>query len=798
MNHWLGLQLLFTVKIPVLSSIMPLPMQKDISSEAEELNLSVTYLGYKKKTLPVAVERPMIIRLLPEAITLKEVTIRGGRISMRQDTVKYDLARFASSKDSNVKDVLKKLPGIDVDEQSGRISYQGKAISHFYVEGMDVTGGSYNQVNENLKADAVESAEIIERHQPIRSLRNKVPTENIALNLKLKPEVRSKWIWNSQIGMGYGNEALYDVRLNALQLAKGKHGLYTYKADHSGKDLTTELQQLTSNDVHQPDEVPSLIGSPNFSMPLEKHRLLDNDTHLLSLNRIYRKDEIQQSRLSFRYLHDEQHRKQGTEEAYHYPSDTIRNLNNQGHRLHNDLLRADWDYEMNGEQSFTRNVLTVQGKRTDAVSEIQGDYDLTQHIQTDQMEVENRFNTIYNKDNHTWGFRSYLHYTYLPSFLEFDEIPQEIDLHQAYTDNQFYYLRKRNGFGIELTSGVNGRMTIMKQQTNFKAHRLQIYAHPIFRWERNNFRIAATPSVTWNRLPNQQVGKVYFNPWLNVQYRLSSRWTVRASAGVRHQTETPEYFYPTGYYTDHRTFVQMKEEVGNIQNQSYIIYTEYKRPAKEFFWTLTLGHFNTQKDYMTHTEYQGKKFILTSFAHRNRAETYQASTLFSKGIYDWNMKTSLEATYNYYKGKQAGEGIIQSYENHWVSLQPKVSWSPDNLLSLSYQASINCNQTRIGTPLSALWDIKQRLSLSIGSPYMNLNVGGEHYYTELSADESKNTWLADISFQHAIGKWQWKVSLTNLFNQEEYRYTSYSDISSYTSWIKIRPRECMFSVQYKW
>ena len=79
---------------------------------------------------------------------------------MRQDTIKYDLARFATSKDSNVKDVLKKLPGIDVDENTGQISYQGKAISNFYVEGMDVTGGSYNQVNENLKADAVESAEV--------------------------------------------------------------------------------------------------------------------------------------------------------------------------------------------------------------------------------------------------------------------------------------------------------------------------------------------------------------------------------------------------------------------------------------------------------------------------------------------------------------------------------------------------------------------------------------------------------------------------------------------------------------
>ena len=94
-------------------------------SEAKGLNISVTYLGYRKKTTPAIGGKQMLIELLPDAITLKEVTIKSGRISLRQDTIKYALARFASSKDSNVKDILKKLPGIDVDENSGEISYQG-------------------------------------------------------------------------------------------------------------------------------------------------------------------------------------------------------------------------------------------------------------------------------------------------------------------------------------------------------------------------------------------------------------------------------------------------------------------------------------------------------------------------------------------------------------------------------------------------------------------------------------------------------------------------------------------------
>ena len=129
-------------------------------------------MGYRKKTIPVLISRPLTIELEQEAVLLKEVQIRPGRVWGRQDTLKYDLTRFTSSKDRNVSDVLKKLPGINVEE-NGTIKYNGKVISNLYVEGMDVSGGRYNQINNNLKADAVQAAEVIEGHQPIKSNQKK-------------------------------------------------------------------------------------------------------------------------------------------------------------------------------------------------------------------------------------------------------------------------------------------------------------------------------------------------------------------------------------------------------------------------------------------------------------------------------------------------------------------------------------------------------------------------------------------------------------------------------------------------
>lgn len=768
--------------------------------ETANLYIAVTYLGYKKEKRQVIEGKEMLFELEAEAVTLKEVEIKGGRISMRQDTIKYDLSRFANSKDNNIKEVLKKLPGIDVDENSGKISYQGKAISHFFVEGMDVTGGSYNQVNENLKADAVESAEIIERFQPVRSLRNKVPTENVALNLKLKPEVRDKWIWNAFAGIGYGEEEVFHTGINALQLAKGKQGLYTYKGNHSGKDIATELNQLTASEVQDTDEVPSLIEIPAFSMPLEKERLLDNNTHLLSLNRIYRKDDEQQNRLSLRYLHDEQQRTQGTQESYFYTSDTIHFDNRQNHRQQTDLLRADWDYERNGEQSFIRNLLTFQGSRNKAFLQLDGDYELTQQIRKKNVEIENQFSLLTNKKAYTWGIRSYLHYTNRPSSLSFSDISQHIDVQQAYTDNHFYYLRKRNGWGIELTSGINGRLTFIRQTATFKTHRLQLYAHPSISWEQGDFRINITPDIAWEQHPNQQHNSWWFNPNLSLRYQPSTRWTFRMYAGLQHHSDSPEDFYPEAYRTDYRTRKHTPRSLSTDIQQNYTLYTEYKRPVKEFFWTLTLSHFNLQRDYLLHSEFKGKDIIVSPISHQNHTENYQAKSVFSKGFYDWNLKSSIEITWNYIKGIQAGQNIIQSYRSKQLYLKPQLNWNPTNWLSTTYQTVISRNQTEIGhtSELPALWNIQQQINIGIGFNVLQLNLSGEHYYNELTADESTHTWLADLELQYRLGKCRLTVSLNNLFNQQEYRYTTYSDIKSYTSWIKIRPRTFMVSIQWRW
>ncbi len=159
----------------------------------DSLTIGVSLLGFRKIKVPVRPGLFLPVELEAEYFDLREVEIRPGRVWGRQDTVNYDVTQFLSAQDQHIKDVIKKLPGVDVDEL-GRISCNGKEISHFYVEGMDLMGGRYNQISENLRAESVDKIQILENHQPIRVLTDKIKTEDVAINLKLKPEFKDRWM----------------------------------------------------------------------------------------------------------------------------------------------------------------------------------------------------------------------------------------------------------------------------------------------------------------------------------------------------------------------------------------------------------------------------------------------------------------------------------------------------------------------------------------------------------------------------------------------------------------------------
>src|SRR5699024_5895607 len=98
----------------------------------DALNLTIPYVGYQPYTKTIKIENSPIdlktIELLPMN-ALDEIVIRSrAPITIKKDTLEFNVASFKTKRDANVEDLLKELPGVEVDED-GTIKVDGKEVS---------------------------------------------------------------------------------------------------------------------------------------------------------------------------------------------------------------------------------------------------------------------------------------------------------------------------------------------------------------------------------------------------------------------------------------------------------------------------------------------------------------------------------------------------------------------------------------------------------------------------------------------------------------------------------------------
>ena len=100
--------------------------------------------------------------------------------------------------------------GIDVNKD-GTILYQGEPLNKFYVNGKDLMEGGYGTINNSLPIDAIGKVEIMENHQPVKILQDKVPSDRAAINIKLKKSVTMTG--RGEVGLGFS--LFMECKINA-------------------------------------------------------------------------------------------------------------------------------------------------------------------------------------------------------------------------------------------------------------------------------------------------------------------------------------------------------------------------------------------------------------------------------------------------------------------------------------------------------------------------------------------------------------------------------------------------------
>ena len=176
-------------------------------------NIKISYIGFKEISVIVKTKKTDIIesfimfedKMLDgiEIISKMPVTIKG-------DTIIYNADSFKNGSERKLEDVLKKLPGVEVND-AGEIEVEGKVVEKIMVDGKEFFSGDTKLAAKNIPSNAVDKIQVLRNYGDVNQLKGVQNNEDrVAINIKLKEGKKNFWFGDVLAGAGsVPDESLY-------------------------------------------------------------------------------------------------------------------------------------------------------------------------------------------------------------------------------------------------------------------------------------------------------------------------------------------------------------------------------------------------------------------------------------------------------------------------------------------------------------------------------------------------------------------------------------------------------------
>ena len=171
--------------------------------------IKASYIGFQsfEKTVTTTTSNMNFPITLREGTVLKDVeVVYEMPVTISGDTIIYNSDSFTNGTERKLEDVLKKLPGVEVNKD-GEIEVEGKKVQKVMVEGKDFFDGDTKLATKNIPADALDKIQVLRNYNEVSNLKGlENNEESIALNIKLKEGKKNFWFGDMTVGIGVGHE----------------------------------------------------------------------------------------------------------------------------------------------------------------------------------------------------------------------------------------------------------------------------------------------------------------------------------------------------------------------------------------------------------------------------------------------------------------------------------------------------------------------------------------------------------------------------------------------------------------
>jgi hypothetical protein len=180
-----------------------------------DYQLITSYLGYATDTTSITLrpadstEKQLRILLHHAANAMMEVVVHANipPAIVKNDTIAFNAGAFPTRPNATVEDLLRKLPGIDIDK-NGNVTMQGQKVDKIYLDGKEFFLDDPRTATQNLPADIVDQIEAFDSQTERARLTGiREPTGTKTLNIKLKKNRKKGYFGKVYAGTGSGGAA---------------------------------------------------------------------------------------------------------------------------------------------------------------------------------------------------------------------------------------------------------------------------------------------------------------------------------------------------------------------------------------------------------------------------------------------------------------------------------------------------------------------------------------------------------------------------------------------------------------
>ena len=192
--------------------------------------IMVSYPQYADFTDKITVEgRPltMSIAIDTKAHILKEVIVKNtvSAIRVKGDTTEYKADSFYVTPNADVQELLKKMPGIQVNAK-GEITAQGEKVNKVLVDGEEFFSDDPAVVTKNLRADVVDKVQVFDKKSD-QAVFTGIDDgqKSKTINLQLKEDKKNGYFGKAEVGSNFNQFGNGKLMTNAF---KGKRKIAGY------------------------------------------------------------------------------------------------------------------------------------------------------------------------------------------------------------------------------------------------------------------------------------------------------------------------------------------------------------------------------------------------------------------------------------------------------------------------------------------------------------------------------------------------------------------------------------------